>query len=618
MLDNFLVQMFHEGQCLEAYKVFGAHMSKENGKNGVRFTVYAPHAKYVFVIGDFNQWDEKKHPMEKLTDGGIWSVFIPGVKSKQLYKYLIYGPTGQKLYKADPYATSSELRPGTASCIYDIDRFRWADKRWLKKQDKHFEKPLNIYEMHFGSWKMKEDFTDEKDGEFYQYDELAEYIIPYVKSMGYTHIELMPLLEHPFDGSWGYQATGYFSATSRYGEPKQLMTFINECHKNDIGVIMDFVPVHFVNDEHGLRTFDGGCVYEYPDDYRRYTEWGSSYFDLGREEVRSFMLSAVNFWIEYYHVDGIRFDAVSHLIYWKGDKSAGTNDGAIDFMKRMTYKINERHPGVLLIAEDSSDYPKVTKSSVEGGLGFDYKWDLGWMNDTLKYMSKDPIYRQYDHNLLTFSMAYFYSENYILPFSHDEVVHSKKTIIDKIYGDYEQKLAQLKTLYIYMMTHPGKKLNFMGNELGEYKEWDEKKSLGWNILSYPVHDSFHKFIQKLNQIVLEHPSLYQYDYYPEGFEWMVVDDNKQSVFAYERKAPNGDHLLVVMNFTGNTHEKYCIPVTQSGVYKEIINTDKDIYSGGNYTNTRQIKTKKVPALGKPYSIEVKIAPFAGMIFELKK
>ena len=618
MLDDFLVHLFHQGECLEAYKLFGAHEVEENGQKGVCFNVYAPNAKYIFLIGEFNEWNESSHPMTKVSNGGIWSLFVPGVKQKQCYKYLIYGPVGQKLYKADPYAFYSELRPSTASRVYRLDHFRWSDKRWLKKQDKHYQKTLNIYEMHFGSWKMKKDFTDQEDGEYFNYEEMIDQIIPYVKEMGYTHIELMPLSEHPFDGSWGYQSTGYFSATSRYGEPKQLMKFINECHKNDIGVIMDFVPVHFVHDAHGLSQFDGGCVYEYPDDYRRYSEWGSSYFDLGRDEVRSFMMSAINFWIEVYHVDGIRFDAISHLIFWKGNKEAGTNDGAIDFMKRMTYKINERHPNVLLIAEDSSDYPKVTRSSVEGGLGFDYKWDLGWMNDTLKYLALDPIYRQYDHNLMTFSMAYFYSENYILPFSHDEVVHSKKTIIDKIYGTYEEKLAQLKTLYIYMMTHPGKKLNFMGNELAEYKEWDEKKSLGWNILNYPVHDAFHEFIKKLNQLVLDHPALYEYDYYPEGFEWCVVDDHNQSVFAYERKAKDGSTLLVVLNFTANNHEKYCVPVSQKGTYKEILNSDLDKYSGSNQVNKRQIKAKKRAALGKDYSIDVKIAPFAGMIFELKK
>ncbi len=617
MLDEFLVQLFYEGQCLEAYKIFGAHLCEEDEIKGVRFTVYAPNAKEVYVIGQFNKW-ESTHQLEKVGDGGIYSIFVPKAKVGQLYKYMIVTQSGEHLYKADPYAFYSEVRPGTASCIYNLERFRWSDKRFLDKQDKHFEKNLNIYEMHIGSWKMKKDYTDEEEGEFYNYEEIAEKLIPYIKEMGYTHIELMPLSEYPFDGSWGYQVTGYFSATSRYGTPKQLMKFINECHKAGIGVIMDFVPVHFVKDAHGLAMFDGGCVYEYPDEYRRYSEWDSIYFDLGRDTVRSFMMSAINFWIEYYHIDGIRFDAVSHLIYWKGNKDRGTNDGAIDFIKRMTYKMNERHPRTLLIAEDSSDYPKVTRSSVEGGLGFDYKWDLGWMNDTLKYMSLDPYFRQYNHHLMTFSMAYFYGENYILPFSHDEVVHSKKTIIDKIYGTYEEKLAQLKTLYIYMMTHPGKKLNFMGNELAEYKEWDEKKSLGWNILSYPVHDSFHEFIKKINQLVNDYPALYQNDYYFEGFEWMVVDDNKQSVFAYERKTLEGQHLLIVLNFTPNNHTSYCIPVTKAGKYKEILNSDRNIYSGKHQINSRQIKTKKGIVLGKPYSINVKIAPYTGMIFEWKE
>ncbi|WP_249028880.1 1,4-alpha-glucan branching protein GlgB [Tannockella kyphosi] len=613
MLDRFLVQMFHEGQCLEAYKIFGAHPMNHENKQGVRFCVYAPNAKKVAVVGEFNNWEVDTHCLEKKSEG-IWEVFVAGVAIDCVYKYAITTSYDQVIYKSDPYAFSSEVRPHSASVVADVNSYQWDDAGWLENQDKLFDKKLTIYEMHFGSWKMKEEPTIEEDGIFFNYDELIDKIIPYVIKMGYTHIELMPLLEHPFDGSWGYQSTGYFSATSRYGKPQQLMAFIDACHQAGVGVIMDFVPVHFVKDIHGLVEFDGGCVYEYPDMSLRYSEWDSVYFDLGREEVRSFMMSAVHFWIDVYHFDGIRFDAVSHLIYYKGNKENGENRGAIEFMKRMSYKLNERVPRAILIAEDSTDYPKVTRSSQDGGLGFDYKWDLGWMNDTLKYMSLDPVHRQYHHHLMTFSMAYFYGENYILPFSHDEVVHSKGTVIDKIHGDYSQKLAQLKTLYMYMYSHPGKKLNFMGNELGEYKEWDESMSLGWNILEYPVHDSFHRYIRELQQFVLHNPCMYEYDYYMEGFEWLVVDDNQQSVFAYERRDKLGQRVVVVMNFTGNYHNGYKIPVVKEGLYTEAINSDKGIYSGGNKFNKEPIQAIKENVLGKEYFIPVIIAPYASMIF----
>ena len=477
---------------------------------------------------------------------------------------------------------------------------------------------MNIYEANLGSWKMKKEFTDTSDGEFYSYEEMIDEIIPYVKKMGYTHIEVMPLNEFPFDGSWGYQATGYFSATSRYGHPKQLKDFINACHKEGIGVIMDFVPAHFVKDGHGLYQFDGGWVYEYADVNNRYSEWDSVYFDVTKDTVRSFLKSAVHFWAEEFHIDGIRFDAVSNLIYWKGNKDFGTNNGALEFLKTMNEQIHERYPALMTIAEDSTDFPYVTKPVKDGGLGFDYKWDMGWMNDTLKYFKEDPVYRQYDHNLLTFSMMYFYSERFILPFSHDEVVHGKATILNKMWGLDGDKFAQAKALYTYMMTHPGKKLNFMGNELGEYKEWDERKALAWNILEYPQHDSFHHFMQDLNKMVEEHPALYSMDYDPEGFKWLVVDDHNQSVFSYARFDKKGNCLVIVANFIGNSHDNYAVPVPFAGSYKEILNTDKDSYNGSNYTNTRALRSKKGTCINEAQSIHVKLAPFSAVVFEYHK
>ena len=614
MLDNFLIKLFFEGKCLEAYKVFGAHPDKK----GVRFTVYAPHARSVQVVGDFNKWDGSQHYMERYNDGGVWTLYIEGLKQYDLYKYRIETPSGAIVDRADPYAFFSEIRPGTASKVFNLDGYRWHDSKWMKSRSNNYDRNMNIYEANLGSWKMKKEFTETEDGEFYSYEEMIDELIPYVKKMGYTHIELMPLNEFPFDGSWGYQATGYFSATSRYGQPKQLMDFINACHKENIGIILDFVPAHFVKDGHGLYQFDGGWVYEYADVNNRYSEWDSVYFDVTKDTVRSFLKSAVHFLAEEFHIDGIRFDAVSNLIYWKGNKDLGTNTGALEFLKSMNQQMHDTYPEVMMIAEDSTDFPYVTKPVKDGGLGFDYKWDMGWMNDTLKYFKEDPVYRQYDHNLLTFSMMYFYSERFILPFSHDEVVHGKATILNKMWGLNDDKFAQAKALYVYMMTHPGKKLNFMGNELGEYKEWDEKKALGWDILNYPQHDSFHHFIEDLNKLVDTHPALYSMDYDPNGFKWLVVDDHNQSVFSYARFDKKGNCIVVVANFIGNKHEKYTVPVPFEGSYKEILNTDKDKYTGSNFTNTRALRSKKGTCLNEAQSIHVKLAPFSAVVFEYHK
>ena len=619
MIDQKILEKFHQGMCLNAYGVFGAHFENVNSTNGVRFTVWAPEAIAISVVGEFNNWDGQANVMQRYEhDGSVWTVFVEGVREMAMYKYRIQTRDGRIVERADPYGFFSELRPGTASKVFDMEHYGWTDGPWMVHRSRNFDRALNIYEAHIGSWKLKKEATAEKDGEFFSYDEMIDELIPYVKKMGYTHLELMPLAEHPFDGSWGYQVTGYYSATSRYGTPKQLMNFINACHRENIGVIMDYVPAHFVKDAHGLYEFDGSCLYGYPDDYRRYSEWDTVYFDLGREEVRSFMMSCLNFWATYYHIDGIRFDAVSNLIFWKGNKNMGINDGAMDFMKRMNFHLHENFPTLMTIAEDSSDYPGVTKPTVEGGLGFDYKWDLGWMNDTLKYMGRDPIYRQYHHNDLTFSMAYYFSEKFILPFSHDEVVHSKGTIIDKIYGDFDMKFAQLKTLYVYMMTHPGKKLNFMGNELGEFKEWDEKKALGWNILQYPAHDAFHHFIQKLNQIYTQYDALFTLDYEFSGFKWMMVDNHTQSLFGYIRQDLGGNMLLVVMNFTSNKHVGLRMPVPLEGTYREILNTDQDIYGGSNQLNPKALKSERVPCLKEKYSVVMDLGAFASAVFVLER
>ena len=440
-MKNTYLKDFHEGRSLDAYRHFGAHPERE----GVRFTVYAPNAQAIQVIGSFDEWECEGHEMKKVDERGTWSLYIKGAKVNDSYKYRITQATGRVVDKMDPYAFYSELRPNTASVVEDLSYDGWEDAEWLKGRSKGFDRPINIYEVHIGSW-MKEE-----DEDFVNYRKIAGRLIDYVKQNHFTHIELMPLCEYPFDGSWGYQCSGYFSVTSRYGTCHDLMYLVNEAHKAGIGVIMDFVPVHFVKDDFSLSYFDGTALYEYPRAHDADSQWGTANFDLWKEEVRSFLMSAASFWIDVYHVDGLRMDAISNAIFWHGNKQLGVNEGALDFIKRMNFMLNEKYQGkIMLIAEDSTDFPNVTKSTLEGGLGFDYKWDLGWMNDTLNYLKKDPVYRKWHHNNITFSMAYFYSERFLIEFSHDEVVHGKATIINKMWGTYEQKFAQLRTLYLYM------------------------------------------------------------------------------------------------------------------------------------------------------------------------
>ncbi|MHB8097564.1 MAG: 1,4-alpha-glucan branching protein GlgB, partial [Erysipelotrichaceae bacterium] len=478
-------------------------------------------------------------------------------------------------------------------------------------RDKGFDKPINIYELHLGSW-MKRDAH-----EWLNYEEIAHKLIPYVKEMGYTHIELMPLTEYPFDGSWGYQAHGYFSLTSRYGTPKQFMSFVDECHLNDIGVILDFVPVHFVKDSHGLRQFDGSPLYEYPNSSDANSQWDTLNFDLWKEEVRSFLMSSASFWIEMYHVDGLRIDAVSNIIFWHGNKQNGINDGATAFVRRLNYYLNVRYPGILMMAEDSSDFPKVTHPTTEMGLGFDYKWDLGWMNDTLKYYSIDPVYRQFHHHQLTFSMAYFYSENFILPLSHDEVVHGKGTIINKMWGEYKQKFAQARNLYAYMYAHPGKKLNFMGNELAHFREFDENLEQDWFLLGYYSHNTFNRYIRDLSHVYKYHNALSFNDYKHNGFKWIDADNTAQSIFSFYREDPQSV-IVCIFNMTPVSYESYRFGVPYEGVYTELMNTEKDIYDGCNMCNYFPVNTEKVECHRFQQSILVRIAPFAGIYFEYKK
>ena len=608
MFKQRINEKFHQGHCLDAHKYYGAHFDYESTP-GVRFTTYAPNARNVQLVGSFNNW-EKPLNLERLSDGS-WTVFVPDVAEWTLYKYKIEQADGNWVEKSDPYAFASELRPKSANLVVNLGNFPWRDQMWINRREKYFDKPMNIYELHLGSW-MKRDAH-----EWMNYEEIAHQLIPYVKEMGFTHIELMPLTEYPFDGSWGYQAHGYFSLTSRYGTPKQFMTFVDECHLNDIGVILDFVPVHFVKDNFGLRYFDGTPLFEYPNPHDANSQWDTLNFDLWKEEVRSFLLSSASFWLETYHVDGLRVDAVSNIIFWHGNKNNGTNDGATAFIRRLNYYLNVRYPGVIMMAEDSSDYPKVTHPTTEMGLGFDYKWDLGWMNDTLKYYSLDPVYRQFHHHQLTFSMAYFYSENFILPLSHDEVVHGKGTIINKLWGDYKQKFAQARNLYAYMFSHPGKKLNFMGNELAHFREFDENVEQDWFLLGYHTHHSFNRFFRDLSHIYKHHSCLSHHDYKHHGFKWIDADNASQSIYSYYREDEESV-VIVILNMTPVSYESYRIGVPYKGSYTEIINTEKDIYDGCNMCNFEPLVSEKHEAHRFDNSILVRIAPFAGVYLEMKK
>lgn len=599
---------YHEGNSLEAYRFFGAHPEKE----GVRFTVYAPNAQAIQVIGSFDGWKNKGHKMRKVDERGTWSLYIKGVKPGDTYKYRITQATGRVVDKMDPYAFYSELRPNTASIVEDLKWDKWSDEQWLEKRNKGFNEPVNIYEVHLGSW-MKEE-----DEDFVNYRKIAKKLIQYVKKNNFTHIELMPLCEYPFDGSWGYQCSGYFSVTSRYGSCQDLMYLVNEAHKAGIGVIMDFVPVHFVKDDFSLSYFDGTPVYEYPQAHDADSQWGTANFDLWKEEVRSFLMSAASFWIDVYHFDGLRMDAISNAIFWHGNKQLGVNEGALNFIKRMNFLLNERYQGkIMLIAEDSTDFPNVTKSTFEGGLGFDYKWDLGWMNDTLKYLKKDPVYRKWHHNNITFSMAYFYSERFLVEFSHDEVVHGKATIVNKMWGTYEQKFAQLRALYLYMFTHPGKKLNFMGNELAHWREWDETKENDWFLLGYPIHDAFHKYFAKLGEMYKTEKALYEDDYNWESFEWIDADNADKNMFSYIRKGKDKNYVIV-LNFSPNHYEHEVFGVIQKGMYKEVLNTEWSCYGGTLDAAPQKCHAVRVSRNNKPYMIEVSVPAFGGIMLEVEK
>ena len=596
---------FYSGRSFDAYRELGAHVKKEvTGKktvvSGVDFVTYAPNALGVNVIGEFNDWNETV--MERCYDGSFFKVFVPEARPGMMYKYKIYHRDGSSMEHCDPYGFGMELRPAFASIIRDMDTYRFHDAKWMKNRSVCQGSPLNIYEVHLGSWRTKPVFdeqgnplTPEEIAEsnrvaesWYTYKEIAPMLAEYVKEQGYNYVEFMPLSEHPSDQSWGYQNTGFFSPTSRYGTADDLKEMIDILHQHNIGTILDFVPVHFALDGYGLARYDGTALYEYPSNDVGYSEWGSMNFIHSKGEVRSFLQSASNYWLSEYHFDGLRMDAISRIIYWMGDENRGVNDRAVDFIRNMNQGLKDRHPSIILCAEDSTDFKGTTKETKYGGLGFDYKWDMGWMNDTLNFFRTLPFVRGEHYHDLTFSMMYNYNERYLLPLSHDEVVHGKATIIQKMAGMYEEKFPQAKALYAYMYAHPGKKLNFMGNEIGQFREWDEKREQDWDLLKYPNHDSFHQYMKALNKIYMKEPALSAWDDDPNGFAWILCGKENDVVYIFQREV-NEDKVIVVLNLSGLVYKNYHFNYGNGDTMKVLINSDWNKFGGSTKDTEKTIK-----------------------------
>ena len=619
------MQLFNEGNHHRIFDRLGAHICSIDGVEGAAFAVWAPCAVRVSVTGDFNFWDGRVHQMRRLGSSGIWEIFIPGISENRLYKYEIKTFKGELYFKSDPYAFYSELRPKTASIVHDMGRYAWGDADWIKTRDSgsFIGKPVSIYEVHLGSWAR----VPEEGGRFLTYTEFSDRLVRYVKSMGFTHIELMPVSEHPFDGSWGYQITGYYSITSRYGTPEEFMAFVDKCHSEGIGVIADWVPAHFPKDGHGLARFDGTALYEHEDSRRgEHPDWGTHIFNYGRNEVRNFLVSNALFWFEKYHIDGLRVDAVASMLYldygkkngeWLPNKWGGKeNLDAVEFMKNLNTTVFRYFPGVMMIAEESTAWALVSKPPYAGGLGFSFKWNMGWMNDFLKYVSLDPIHRKYHHNSLIFSIMYAFSENFILVLSHDEVVHGKYSMINKMPGDEWQKFAGLRASYGYMFGHPGKKLLFMGNEFGQPSEWNFEKSLDWDLLGYKTHRSLQKYVRDLNAMYVSERALYEEDYSGAGFEWINCNDAAHSTVSFIRRSSQPEEILVfVCNFTPVVYLNYRIGVSVRAFYKEIMNSDSAVYDGSNSGNQGGLHSDDIPYHSRPFSLNLTVPPYGVLVFK---
>lgn len=590
---------FYTGKIFDAYDFLGCHLDGNRGY----FRTYAPNASRVTVIGEFTGW--KDYEMNRIHDGKFWELITDGVEDGMMYKYRIYGRDGSVTEHCDPYGFGMELRPDSASIARDMNRYVFHDTKWMRDRSDCRRGPLNIYEIHAGSWKT----NPENENGWYKYNELADILIPYLKENGYNYVEMMPIAEHPCDNSWGYQSTGFYSPTSRYGTADELREFIDKCHQNGIGVLLDFVPVHFAVDGYGLSMYDGTAIYEYPNCDVGYSEWGSKNFNHSRGEVQSYLQSCANYWLKEYHFDGLRMDAISNIIYWQGDSRRGINRNALQFLQYMNRGLKGMYPSIILAAEDSSPYPGITKCADWGGLGFDYKWDLGWMNDTLIYFKDDMDDRIKDYHKLTFSMMYYYSENFILPFSHDEVVHGKATIMQKMNGQYDEKFPQARALYMYMYTHPGKKLNFMGNEIGQLREWDETREQDWDILKYPVHDAFHRYMMELNKLYLEHSALWEKDFDNDGFMWIDCHEEGRCIYAYERRSST-ERLVIVCKFTNTPEENYYCHVEGASGLKLLLASDADCFDGPvHYDEDESVKVVDNTA-------EIKLGEFCTKIYKV--
>ena len=623
-MDRYL---FGEGTHYEIYKLMGAHPTTQRGKDGVYFAVWAPHAESVSVVGDFNKWDPDKNVMKCDNDMGIYQLFVPKVREGDLYKFCITTYKGKLLFKADPYANYAEHRPGTASCVYDISRFKWGDSVWMKKRQEFNEKKdaMSIYELHPGSWKKHPLKDGDEDG-FYNYRELAHSLADYVKEMGYTHVELMGIAEHPFDGSWGYQVTGYYAPTSRYGTPEDFQYFVNYMHKNKIGVILDWVPAHFPKDAHGLADFDGTPTYEYADPRKgEHPDWGTKVFDYGKNEVKNFLIANALFWIQEYHIDGLRVDAVASMLYLDYGREAGQwipnkygenkNLEAIEFFKHLNSVVLGKNKGTVMIAEESTAWPMVTGKPEEGGLGFSLKWNMGWMHDFLEYMKLDPYFRKYNHHKMTFSMSYAYSENYVLVLSHDEVVHLKCSMINKMPGLGQDKFENLKAGYSYMFGHPGKKLLFMGQEFGQFQEWSEARELDWFLLAEPEHEQLQAYVKELLALYKKYPALYANDDNEQGFEWINADDAARSIFSFIRKSPTGrNNLLFVINYTPVAREDYRVGVPKRKQYKLILNSKDPKFGGDTPVEQTVYKAVKKECDGRDYSFAYPLPAYGVAVF----
>lgn len=622
-LDQYL---FGQGNHYEIYKKLGAHMVDDEGQEGVYFAVWAPNAKSVSVVGEFNDWDRTRNPMTRAEYIGIYTCFVPGVKEGMMYKFCIETITGEYHMKADPYANYAELRPGTASRITNIENLKWTDSSWMAAREKwnHKKEPMSVYEVHMGSWKRHPGTGDEG---FYTYREFAKEITKYIKDMGYTHVEIMGIAEHPFDGSWGYQVTGYYAPTSRYGTPEDFAWMINYLHRNGIGVIMDWVPAHFPKDEHGLAEFDGTATYEYADPRKgEHPDWGTKIFDLGKNEVRNFLIANALFWVEHFHIDGLRVDAVASMLYldygkkdgeWVPNQYGGNeNLEAVDFFKHLNTVVLGRNPGALMIAEESTAWPKVTGDVEDGGLGFSLKWNMGWMHDFTEYMKLDPYFRKDNHHMMTFAMSYAYSEDYILVLSHDEVVHLKCSMINKMPGLGFDKYANLKAGYAFMMGHAGKKLLFMGQDFAQLREWSEERELDWYLLEEPEHQAIQSWMRDLLHMYKKKQALYELDQSWEGFEWVNADDAYRSIYSFIRHSKDGKHnLLFVINFTPMEREDYRVGVPRKKQYKLILNSD-DVKYGGNGEKRQNIyHAVKKECDGRPYSFGYKLPPYGVAVFE---